>query len=391
MNQTLTKNQLLYLLATSDDQDEYECLALLLLFEYGHFFRLPNVYLTFAELEQEYDNTYIKRTFRFSLSGLRRLHSVLLLPDFLVCSVKTDFRYALSLWGCWLRFLLSQNGTKASSEEALLVLLFRLSSPDSLHRHKLFLRRSESEISQLTNAALLDIHSKWSFLLDCPPRLFSPARLRVYARAVAEKASIPEGLFNPVGFVDGTARWCAQPGRGLTDACFNGHENHTCLKYCALALPDGLLGFCYGPLEGARHDSAVSDHFGVVERLRPLLAAAGDRFCVFGDVAYRGDNDILIPPFRESYVGNGIGKQEFNKLHKRVRKAVEWLFNVPLQLFPLLDRTRTQQLLRSPLSLQYRVAALLSDAYVCLNGGELSSYFLVAPPPLEEFFQRGSW
>ena len=38
---------------------------------------------------------------------------------------------------------------------------------------------------------------------------------------------------------------------------YNGHKNVHALKFQAIALPNGLIGNLYGPVEGCRHDAAM--------------------------------------------------------------------------------------------------------------------------------------
>ena len=160
------------------------------------------------------------------------------------------------------------------------------------------------------------------------------------------------------------------------------------LKYLSVSMPDGLQSFCLGPWEGCRHDCGIlrlsnamqilEDHFSHV--------SGSPSISLFGDMAFPSANNTIIPPWREWQLSDDPGRIAFNKIHKAVRVTVEWSFNKPLTLFALLTRTRTQQLLRSPVALQYKVSVLLSNAHTCLYGNQTSTYFNMMPISIFEYF-----
>lgn len=60
------------------------------------------------------------------------------------------------------------------------------------------------------------------------------------------------------GFIDGTARQICRPSINQQDY-FSGHKRYHCLKYQAIATPDGIIINLQGPYIGRRHDAG--DYF----------------------------------------------------------------------------------------------------------------------------------
>ena len=54
--------------------------------------------------------------------------------------------------------------------------------------------------------------------------------------------------------------------------------------------------------------------------------------------------------------------------------------------FQYLEWKHGQKLLQQPVGMMFKVAVLLYNALICLEGGEVNKYFGIAPPRLEELF-----
>ena len=76
----------------------------------------------------------------------------------------------------------------------------------------------------------------------------SPAALQEYSQAIKRKGS---PLTNCFGFIDGTDRPICRP-REKQRLVYDGHKLIHGLKFQSVALPNGLIGNLYGPVEG-RH------------------------------------------------------------------------------------------------------------------------------------------
>lgn len=122
--------------------------------------------------------------------------------------------------------------------------------------------------------------------------------------------------------------------------------------------------------------------------LNPRLAALqeGQEFQgkAYGDAAYA----------TLSHVGRGFkggnltpAQRAYNGAMSAVRISVEWNYGKIVELFAYVDFRKGLELMLSPIAKYYSVAALLTNAHTTLYGCKTSSYFGMAPPTLEEYFQ----
>ncbi len=185
-----------------------------------------------------------------------------------------------------------------------------------------------------------------------------------------------------IGFIDGTLHPIARPGYGVQESCYNGKDCVHGLKYLGVAIPDGLIAYLYGAIEGRHHDSYLYTLSGLLLMLRALLGSGS--FSLFGDVAFPL-SDWVITSYRDDEV-TYLHQQRFNRAHKAVRVAVEWAFGKIQSHSPQLLRKETQQVFRSPLKKMYYVATLFANAHTCLYGNQTSTYFAVRPISLEQYF-----
>jgi len=206
------------------------------------------------------------------------------------------------------------------------------------------------------------------------------------------KTGIPLDLLACFAFLDGTFREIARPGHGHQEAAYNGKECRHGLKYLQLALPDGIIAFCYGPIEGWHHDSFVLGESDLLQQLQRILERLRRRagrllnFCVFADTAF---------PFAEGIVTSHRNpttpsEEAFNASHKVVRVAVEWSFQKVTKLFPFISARPGDFscIFLSPLARYHRVATLLTNAHTCCYGNQTSSYFNINPITLEAYFNN---
>ena len=73
--------------------------------------------------------------------------------------------------------------------------------------------------------------------------LNSPA-LQIYAQVISQRVSPLQNCF---GFVDGTVRPIAKPDNNQR-IVFNTHKRLHALNFQSLALPNGIIGYLYGPV-----------------------------------------------------------------------------------------------------------------------------------------------
>ena len=70
---------------------------------------------------------------------------------------------------------------------------------------------------------------------------------------------------------------------------------------------------------------------------------------------------------------------------KSLRVVIEWTFGQIFNKCQYLGRKHRRKLLQQPVGMMFKVAVLLYNALVCLEGGEVNKYFRITPR-LEELF-----
>ena len=60
-----------------------------------------------------------------------------------------------------------------------------------------------------------------------------------------------------------------------------------------------------------------------------------------------------------------------------LRIVVEWAFKEMITTFGFLDHAKNQKHLLQPIGIQFRVAALLHNAHICLYYPQITQYFLI--------------
>ena len=105
----------------------------------------------------------------------------------------------------------------------------------------------------------------------------------LYADAIYRSGAALENCW---GFIDGTVRPVCRPGENQR-AIYKAHERLHCVKFQSVALPNGLVGHLYGPVEGKRHDSGMLALSGLLQDLQKFSNSpvTGLRMCVYGDAA----------------------------------------------------------------------------------------------------------
>lgn len=74
--------------------------------------------------------------------------------------------------------------------------------------------------------------------------ILNPAALQLYANHINQMGAPLENCF---GFIDGTVRPIARPGKNQR-IVYNGHKRVHSLKFQSLAIPNGLIANLYGPV-----------------------------------------------------------------------------------------------------------------------------------------------
>ncbi|KAK3744174.1 hypothetical protein QZH41_020573 [Actinostola sp. cb2023] len=235
-------------------------------------------------------------------------------------------------------------------------------------------------LSMVTNKALDFIYDEHSHrIMDWNHDILDPAHLQTYANAVYAKGAALDNCF---GFIDGT-RPIARPDVHQR-LVYNGHKRVHALKFQSLALPNGIIGNMYGPVEGKKHDSSMLVDSGLLPQLQQYgYSPAGQAMCIYGDPAYPLRLQLQAP-FRN--VALTPQMQAFNTSMSSVRTCVEWLFGDIVNFFKFIDFKKNLKIGLSSVGKTYIVCAILQNALTCLYGNLTSEYFDLQPPTLQEYF-----
>lgn len=104
-------------------------------------------------------------------------------------------------------------------------------------------------------------------------------------------------------------------------------------------------------------------------------APDGTSLCIYGDPAY---------PLRQ-HLQTG-DQQAFNTAMSYVRSTVEWTFGEIVRYWAFLDFKKNLKVYLSAVGKMYLVGTLLRNALTCCYGSQVSDYFELTPPSLNEYF-----
>ena len=235
----------------------------------------------------------------------------------------------------------------------------------------------------ISNTMLNWLYDNHGFRLSSWNQPFlSPVALQQYAQAITSRGS---PLNNCFGFIDGTVRPICRP-RERQRVVYNGHKRVHAIKFQTMALPNGLIGNLFGPVEGRCHDARMLRESGLLDILeREAYSPTGDVLCLYGDPAYPL-RPHLMAPYRVGEVP--VITQDmlaFNEAMSSVRVSVEWLFGDIANYFKFLDFKANLKLGLSAIGKQYIVSALLRNIITCFYGNNTSSFFQLNPPTVQQY------
>ncbi|XP_065311757.1 uncharacterized protein [Dermacentor albipictus] len=299
-----------------------------------------------------------RQQFRFQKEDFNNLFSALKLPE----TVKS-----------------AQNVT-VPGREALCITLRRLAYPNRWCDLETIFGRHSSVMSSVASEVIFYIVSEFSHLLeDCNNHdWLCPATLGEFANAIRNRGA---ALTNCWAFIDGTARPICRPKRNQRDY-FSGHKRMHMLKYQSVMCPNGIVCQLDGPYPGRRHDAGILQSSGLYAKLEKLVGP--HQFVIYGDPAYP-----LKPLLMKPYGGSSLTTTQlaFNTSMSRVRQAVELGFGKVISEFAFLDFKKNQKLLRQEVAHTYKAATILTNCHTCLYGSQVSQYFELRPPSLNEYLR----
>lgn len=148
--------------------------------------------------------------------------------------------------------------------------------------------------------------------------------------------------------------------------------------------PDGLFIDFLGPVAGRRYYIHLLRVSKILERLSDMHS---DTYCLYGDPAYPNRTTLQVGHKGPRLTGNKI---QFNAAMSAVRVSVEWGFGGITRLWPFIDMKFASKLQLSPVGTYYLVAALLTNFRDCTSPNQISRFFSVTSPTLEEYVALAS-
>ncbi|XP_040358411.1 protein ALP1-like [Ixodes scapularis] len=262
--------------------------------------------------------------------------------------------------------------------EALCMTLRRLAYPNRLCDLERTFGRHSSVISSVVSTVMAHIEYQFGHLLSdlTNHKWLDVPCLKKLSEAVHARGA---PLKNCWGFIDGTARHICRPSVGQQEH-FSGHKRHHVQKYQALMSANGIICQLVGPFNGRRHDAGILKDTALYDNLQAINH--GERYVIYGDPAYPL-RPLLLKPFGGSR--RLPHEALFNKRMSTVRQAVEWGFGKVAADFAFVDFHKNQKMSRQRLGRMYKVATLLSNCHTCLYGSQVSNFFEVEAPALDDY------
>jgi len=288
---------------------------LLLLFPEPHPMHMPRTRLGVADLPSD---AMASHHFRFARADLARLVPLLRLP----ATITTP-----------------TNRYTATPEEAVLLVLFRLSYPsrwnDQIYRD--LFNRSAPELCEIFNTTCSLLWRTWGDRATCWRDAFAPTNARYLAECSARKMGYAGALF--VVYIDGSDIYIQRPGGANINqrSMYTGHHRQHAVLFLGGLTPNGIWALLFGPFPGTCNDACAYSLANVEMKLRHLLAPVnagrrpGDCVCAAADSAFP-----LSPVLQTRRNGVALtpAEQAYNASFSSVRDCVEWGFAKVFSLFP---------------------------------------------------------
>ncbi|RPA94895.1 hypothetical protein L873DRAFT_1699950, partial [Choiromyces venosus 120613-1] len=269
-------------------------------------------------------------------------------------------------------------GYQLHLEEAICILLFRLSSGQQLKDLLKIFGTSRARLSTIFNDIVLWLLRRYSKKLKWDENHLSRAKLIEYARAFKDTTRL-SGIW---GFVDGTMRPFCRPGYHQ-QTFYSGFKKAHGTKFQSIVTCDGLLSSLARPFPAPVGDWILWERSGVADQLGKIMGLGDEALYIYGDAAYLPAFGIM-GPFRRD--GMTPAEEEVNVVMSGHRIVVEWRFAHIVNYWSFAVFKRGLKLHLSPVAAYYIIAVLLTNCHTCLRGGnQTSENFRMDPPSAEEY------
>ena len=283
------------------------------------------------------------------------------------------------------RMFRTANRDTATGDDALCMLLFRMSWPRKYSHLRATFGGSAHRTARISNALAVYLHEKFKGKLESLDReRLTDEYLISLACAQYRKNGVMQNI---VGFIDATVRPCCRPVY-FQQEVYNGKDCVHALKFQTVMMADGIISHVSGPWSGRRHDTHIFNNSMLPQALGDLprmpLEYGGELMAVYADPGYSFSARLFMP-FPDGRFDPLHAA--FNKSMSENRISVEWGYGRTRNLWQSLNFATNQQIFKSPIAAWYICAVLFTNAVTCIEGGNIvSDYFNCPPPTLRALF-----
>ncbi|RPA80970.1 hypothetical protein BJ508DRAFT_326819 [Ascobolus immersus RN42] len=265
-------------------------------------------------------------------------------------------------------------------EEALCLLLFRLSHPHRLKDCMRTFGKSRSWCSAVFNDMSDFITTKYKERLEWDGERLDIPCLTRYASAIEDAC----GASRIWGFIDGGV---ARPVHNQQFLYAGAKKEHG-IRFQGITTPDGLISSLCGPWLGPTGDWKIWRESGVEDHLRALMdpLPEEERLFLYGDPAYYPGYGIMGPFRPEGDEDLTPDEEAANIVMSGQRIVVEWSFGHVSKYWTFTSFKRCNKSGSSPVAAYYICAVLFTNIHTCLRGrNQISDKYKLSPPSIEVY------
>jgi hypothetical protein len=272
-------------------------------------------------------------------------------------------------------------------EEAILLLLRRLSYPCRLQDLEQEFGRDHTSLSRCINHMLKWIYERFGHKVRNNLHYWAP-HFRNFHEAIVRKSGLPAGTGPVCAFIDGKLCQTCRPSDieyggiqvDLQREVFSGHKRAHGIKIQSVMAPNGMILDYFGPVAGRRHDSYMLRKSTLNARMGAVQDRHATQYVIYGDAAYGGGHSHVIRG------GTGaVSAEDVTQKLNGARICVEWGFSKVVSLFAFMDFKKNQKLLLQPIEQILCVSVLLTNCHTCCYGSQTGGYFRCQPPSLAAY------
>lgn len=276
-----------------------------------------------------------------------------------------------------------RNRITATPEEALGVLLIRLSYPTRYWSMMNQFGHSRTWLSIVFNDTLIHLYRRYHKMLAWDDRRLTFAKLSSYAIAIHSLGG--GSIF--WGFIDGTLNATCRPVLDQEEF-YSGHKRKHGYKFQSIVTSDGLVSSLIGPFISRRGDWKMVELSDLDKKLRAVNAGRrpAHALYLYGNPAYCTVYGIMGPYKNYSNRPRTPAQDKFNKVMSRLRIEVEHGFGIHQNLWTW-NGFHLNLKVRQGAAIGYAVSVLLANIWTCLRGNQTSLCFACPPPDVEDYLR----